>query len=150
MNAETAAEAEAVAPKRQGRPPRAEKTQTERRRRKGGTVDKLAIPEHVKEAHPDMEFRWGRDDGGRMQALTQNDDWDKVPDVDPIHGGRGEAGGAMKLHLLMKPKAFMDEDRAEKLARNKAMLDAEVAKHPDAKTAETTGSETYQVPGNKI
>jgi hypothetical protein len=134
---------------RPGRPKRAEVTQTERRRRKGGTTDKLAIPAAVTEKHPDMEFRWARDDGNRMEQLTKNDDWDKVPDVDPIHGGRGEAGTAMKMHLLMKPKAFMADDRREKDARNRAIVEERLL-HPEAKTAVEQGADMYSVPGNKL
>lgn len=134
---------------RPGRPTRGEVTQTERRRRKGGTIDKLAIPQSVKDAHPDMEFRWARDDGGRIQQLTISDDWDKVPGVDPIHGGKSEAGTAMKLHLLMKPKSFMDQDRAEKLARNEATVKQQLAR-PEAPQAVEQGAELYSVPGNKL
>lgn len=141
--------ADAVETRRPGRPKREEATQTERRRRKGGNTDKLMIPETVKKQHPDMEFRWARDDGGRMQQLTINDDWDKVPGVDPIHGGKGEAGTAMKMHLLMKPKSFMDEDRREKESRNRAIVQDRLT-HPDAKRAVEQGAEMYSVPGNKL
>lgn len=136
-------------PRRPGRPKREEVTKTERRRRAGGTTDKLAIPDSVLKAHPDMEFRWARDEGGRMQQLTVHDDWDKVPAVDPIHGGKGENGQGMKLHLLMKPKAFMEEDRREKQALNEKRVQDRLAV-PDAKTASETGAEYYSVPGNKL
>lgn len=136
-------------PRRPGRPKRAETTQTERRRRKGGTVNNLAIPADVIKRHPDMEFRWARDDGGRMQQLTVSDDWDTVPGVDPIHGGRGEAGTAMKMHLLMKPKAFMAEDRAEKLERINSKVKGQLAR-PEKAQALEQGAEMYSVPGNKI
>ncbi len=138
-----------LATPRQGRPKREETTQTERRRRKGGTAQKLEIPENVRKAHPDMEFRWGRDDGGRLQQLTQSDDWDTVPNVTPIHGGKGSDGRGMNLHLLMKPKAFMEEDRAEKMARIDDTVKAQFAR-PDAARAVEQGAEIYSVPGNKI
>lgn len=138
-----------VAPERQGRPKRAEVTTTERRRRVGGTTHKLAIPESIKQAHPGMEFRWGRDDGGRMDQLTKSDDWDHVPDVEPIHGGRGETGRSLKMHLLMKPVKFMEQDRAEKEARL-VKIEKDQLVHPDAKTATESGAEMYSVPGNKI
>ena len=150
MNTETKAAEETVAPTpRLGRPKREEKTQTERRRRTGGTTHKLAIPQQVIDAHPDMDFRWGRDDGGRMQQLTQSDDWDHVPNVTPLHGGRGDSGTSMKMHLLMKPKKFMAEDRTEKLARIKALEQDQLAR-PDAKTATESGADEYSVPGNKL
>lgn len=135
--------------RRPGRPKRSEVTQTERRRRTGGTTHKLAIPAHIKEQHPDMEFRWARDDGGRMQQLTVSDDWDKVPGVEPLHGGRGESGTAMKMHLLMKPRAFMEQDRAEKLERIDAVTKDQLARPEKAKALEQ-GAEMYSVPGNKI
>lgn len=135
--------------RRPGRPKREEVTGTERRRRKGGTTHALAIPQAVKDKYPDMEFRWGRDDGNRMQQLTVNDDWTAVEGEKPIHGGRGETGGAMNLHLLMKPRKFMAEDMAEKLAKIKAIEQNALAR-PDAKTATERGEEMYSVPGNKI
>lgn len=136
--------------RRPGRPRKEEVTQTERRRRKGGTAtSKLAIPDEVIAANPDMEFRWGSDTEGRMQQLTQNDDWDKVPKVRPIHGGADKAGNSIKQHLLMKPKKFMDEDRAEKMARIKDMEQNTLAK-PTAEQAIAQGAEQYAVAGNKI
>jgi len=138
-----------VATRRPGRPPRAEVTQAERRRRVGGTADKLAIPESIKAAYPDMEFRWGRDDDGRIQQLTQSDDWDIVPGVTEIHGGPARSGGAMKQHLLMKPKAFMAADRAEKMTALKS-LEQDALARPTAERALQQGADMYSVPGNKL
>lgn len=142
-------ENEELVARRPGRPKREEVTNTERRRRKGGPTHKLAIPQAVKDQYPNMEFRWARDDGTRMQQLTVNDDWDAVPNVKPIHGGKGEAGTAMNMHLLMKPKKFMDEDRAEKLATIKQTEQMALSR-PDAKIATEQGLEMYSVPGNKL
>lgn len=136
-------------PKRPGRPKRAETMQRERRRRTGGTTHKLKVPDSVVKAHPDMEFRWGRDDEGRIAQLTQSDDWDKVPDVAPIHAGTGKAGNAMQMYLLMKPKEFMAQDRAEKRAAREAQMQEALAR-PDAKQATEQGAEMYSVPGNKL
>jgi hypothetical protein len=141
---------ETVEARRPGRPKREKVTQTERRRRTGGTIDKLEIPQSVIKAHPDMEFRWARDEAGRMQQLTVHDDWDRVPSIEPIHGGKGEDGRGMKMHLLMKPKAFMEADRREKAARNIQIVKERETQHPDAKTATETGAEMYSVPGNKL
>lgn len=145
MNAEELNES----PRRPGRPKREEVMATERRRRKGAVTHKLAIPDSVKEKHPGMEFRWGRDLGGRMQQLTVSDDWDKVPGVDPIHGGTGEAGLGFKMHLLMKPREFLEADRQEKLDAL-AEREKDALSRPDAKTATAIGAEQYSVPGNKI
>jgi len=135
--------------RRPGRPKREDVTQSERRRRKGGSVEKLAIPNEVKDAHPDMEFRWARDDGGRIYQLTHNDDWDTVPGVAPIHGGKGSDGKGMNLQLLMKPRAFMREDQKEKM-KLLDQRDKEQLGRPDAARAAEQGLEHYSVPGNKI
>ena len=137
------------APRRPGRPKREEVTATERRRRTGAATHKLAIPDAIAKRHPDMEFRWGRDLGARMQQLTQSDDWDKVPDVEPIHGGTGDAGTGYKMHLLMKPKAFLAADRQEKLDVL-ASREKDALSRPDVKTAIALGAETYSAPGNRI
>lgn len=135
--------------RRPGRPKKSEVTETRRRRRKGGTTHKLKIPQEIIAKHPDMEFRWARDEGGRIDQLTKDDDWDSVPNVAPIHGGESRGGQAMNLHLLMKPKKFMAEDRAEKEEALKAMEQSKLSV-PDAKTATETGADMYAVPGNKI
>ena len=135
--------------RRPGRPKREEVTQTERRRRSGGTTSKMDIPLEVRNAHPDMDFRWGRDDEGRIQQLTQNDDWDKVPGVQPMHAGVTAAGQPMQQYMLMKPKRFMAQDQAEKLARIDRTVNAQLAR-PDAVKAAEQGAEIYSVPGNKI
>ena len=132
------------------RPAKAVATQNERRRRKSGpTGARLAISQDVIRKHPDMEFRWGVDDEGRMQQLTQNDDWDKVPGVDTIHAGIGKAGSAIKYHLLMKPKAYIEADRAEKMARLQNAEEAALSK-PEKDQAIASGSGEYSVPGNKL
>lgn len=147
MNATELLEVET--PRRPGRPKRDEVMATERRRRSGAATHKLAIPEVIQKKHPGMEFRWGRDLGARMQQLTQADDWDKVPDVEPIHGGTGEAGLGFKMHLLMKPREYMEADRREKLEALKAKEDQALSR-PNAKTAIEAGLDSYTVPGSKI
>lgn len=140
----------AITEGRSGRPTREEATKTERRRRKaGGITNKLQIPADVLAKHPDKEFYWAKDDEGRMQQLTVNDDWDKVPDVQPIHAGTGAGGHAIKHHLLMKPKAFVEQDRAEKL-RVLDELEQSALARPEAKQAIAQGADMYSVPGNKL
>lgn len=149
QNNPSAVEAQEPVARRPGRPKREEVTETKRRRRKDGTTEKLAIPQDVIDKHPDMEFRWGRDDDARLYQLTKSDDWDNVPGVDPIHGGSKKNGSAMQLHLLMKPKEFMAEDRAKKLD---ALRETEQSKLtlPDLKTATQAGGSQYAVDGNKL
>ncbi len=133
-----------------GRPKKAEVAKTERRRRKGGVKQStLTISKAIKEKHPDMEFRWARDDGGRMEQLTVNDDWDIVPDVKPIHAGINGANKAIDHHLVMKPLEFIKQDNAEKMQRLDDLEKAALA-NPEKATAIAEGSDTYSVPGNKI
>lgn len=84
-----------------------------------------------------------------MQQLTVSDDWDKVPEVTPIHGGKGESGAGMKMHLLMKPRAFLEEDRAERAAANRAHELEQLAR-PEKAQALEQGAEMYSVAGNKL
>lgn len=150
MSAQEAISAEEkTATRRPGRPKRAEVTKTERRRRKGGATHKLKIPDSIKAKYPDMDFRWGLDDEGRIQQLTESDDWDKVPGIDPIHAGTGGSGVAVKQHLLMKPTAFMEADRQEMLEGLESK-ERDALSRPNAKQATDMGAEMYSVPGNKL
>ncbi len=136
-------------PTRSGRPKREEATQTERRRRKGGTQQKLAIPDEYTRKYPEMDFRHAVDDEGRIEQLTQNDDWEKVPGAPTIHAGTGAGGQATKYHLLMKPKKFMAQDRAEREAHRQRIQQQQTA-HPEAQQAIASGSDNYSPPGNQI
>jgi hypothetical protein len=100
---------------------RASEERHERRRRFDGNLDRtfqltLAIPDKARDSHPDHDFRWINDDGNRMYAKTQLDDWDTVPEVDPITVGTDREGRPMKAHLCMKRKDFCAEDQARKMA----------------------------------
>lgn len=146
LGTEVASQSLDETPRRPGRPKRAEVTQQERRRRKtGGTAEKLAIPQSVKDRHPGMHFYWCADDQGKVQRLTTEDDWDVVPGVNDIHAGPGSEGKPIKHILLMKPEEFMTEDRREKLARLREVEDGTRA-NPDKATALQTGASIYQAP----
>jgi len=135
---------------RRGRPPRAETAQQDRRRRKGGaSAGALDIPEAVRAKYPDADFRWALDQEGRIQKLTQNDDWDVVPDFDSRHAGAGKNGNSIRNVLLMKPKNFIEEDRAEKMEslRNR---DQGLLAGPTKEQAVAGGADSYVVPGNKL
>lgn len=143
-------ENESASKARPGRQPRSAEVAQKRRRRKSGQKGlKLAIPPEVREKFPEHEFRWARDDGGRMDELTKQDDWDKVPDVKTVHGGRGIEGKGVQMHLLMKPKEFMEEDRKEKAERVANITKAQLAR-PEKDQAVQQGAEHYSVPGNKL
>ena len=136
-------------PRRPGRPKREEETKTERRRRAGGYVSKLKIPDRIAAQYPDMEFRWVKDEGGRVEQLTVNDDWDAVPDVKPIHAGTGMNGKAVNLLLHMKPKKYMEEDRREQERRREEQLQSTLSR-PESKHAIEQGQAIYSVSGNKL
>ncbi len=103
-----------------GRPPRAEQTQAQRRRRTGmGPERNLKL--HIPEKDPAYEYRWVNDRPGRVHQLTVNDDWDKAPEMQ----GEGNAGlGSVneravdsytgeKAVLLRKSKELYDADKKE-------------------------------------
>lgn len=98
--------------------------QRQRRRRLDGTLDRmlqlrLAVPQEVKDKHPDRDFRWFNDNGNRIHAKTVLDDWDKVDGVEPQLVGTDKEGRPMKAYLCMKPIEFIREDEARKEAERK-------------------------------
>jgi hypothetical protein len=108
------------------REPRAEEERTQRRRRDEGTLDRmnrltLHIPEEVEARYPNHKFRWTNDEGNRMYAKTQLDDWDKVDDVPPIPVGTDPAGKPIYAHLCKKLKSFCEEDMQKREAELKEM-----------------------------
>lgn len=113
------------------RPTRAEKVAEERRKKRGGmnalAGQKLAVPEKFLD-RANFEYRWINDDGGRIQALTEMDDYDLVHDprkegkkdtdgnsslVSKIVG-KNDAGQPVRAYLARKPKHYYQEDQAEK------------------------------------
>lgn len=114
----------------QQRPNRAEEEKGERRRKRGSlqhTGVKLAVPEeHLDRAN--YEYRWINDDGARMAAMTQHDDWDIVHDPSKkvkdnatgegtgisIIVGKREDGRPMRAFLARKRKDFYQDDQREK------------------------------------
>lgn len=103
------------------RPARTDEERQERRRRKAGTLDRMAeltmtVPDEVRAKNPDRDFRWINDTGRRMHAKTVLDDWDRVDGVDPLTVGTDREGKPMKAYLCSKPKSFTAEDMAGKMA----------------------------------
>lgn len=113
---------------------RIEAERKERRRRDDGTLDRinrltLHIPEDVEAKYGEThKFRWTNDEGNRMYAKTQLDDWDKVEGVEPIPVGTDPAGKPILAHLCKKPKGFCEEDlkkaQDEILEMEKGLLQA--------------------------
>jgi hypothetical protein len=111
---------------------RATQEKTERRRQRGSNVLsglKLGVDPKFLDSK-NFEYRWINDNGGRIDQLTRADDWDLVPDPSKkgkpdADGegsmiskvvGRGESGQPMRAYLARKPKAFYEEDQADKRA----------------------------------
>jgi hypothetical protein len=132
-----------------------EVVQQERRRRVPGTLDrgqhlKLAIPEPIREANPGQSFRWMNDEGNKMYFRTVQDDWNKVPGVEPIPVGTDAAGKPILAHLCMKKQEWFDADQKEKVdqtrQRERAIVEAKKADPEDDRPDEVS----YVVPGNSI
>lgn len=137
------------------REPRAEALQQERRRRRDGTLDRmseltLAVPETVKEDHPDHTFRWVNDAGNRMHRMTVRDDWDKVDGVAPIPVGTDKEGKPIYAHLCKKPREFWDEDQRSRMTalkeQERGLLRAAKSDPQDNRSEDVS----YVVPGNTI
>lgn len=99
---------------------RIEQERKARRRRDDGTLDRihrltLHIPDEIQEKYGEThKFRWTNDEGNRMYAKTQLDDWDKVGEVPPIPVGTDVTGKPVYAHLCIKPKEFCEEDARKK------------------------------------
>jgi hypothetical protein len=133
------------------RPARTEEVQVQRRRRQGTGADsgyKLNVPGSLK----DKDFV--NDRPGRVQQLTVQDDWEKVPFVTEQNAGEGTVETRVvdktvgdRAVLLRKPKKFYDSDKLEEQkvldARDEAMRHA-----PPSSPEGLSGPESY-VPGGR-
>jgi hypothetical protein len=104
--------------------------ETQRRRRRSdealSAAKRLPIPPEVQawaDAN-DMHLRWVNDEGNRMYLLTEQDDYNKVENVQPVPVMTGLDGKPIEAHLLAKPKAFMQEDQDRAEAKRKRQEDA--------------------------
>lgn len=118
-------------PTRQARPTRDQEQKRERRRR--GDVDtgmrrRLPVDES-KLDHANFVYRHANDDPARMRDLTENDDYDPVPEAD-VGGatkftvGPGENGQMRGTVLLRKPREFWSEDQSKKNAARDRQMEA--------------------------
>jgi hypothetical protein len=98
-----------------GRPPRQEQEQQRRRRRESLGEDrnlKLHVPSDKKD--PNFEYRFVNDRPGRVQQLTQADDWDVVPSITAEGGNETrvvDKSSGERAVLLRKPKDFYESDK---------------------------------------
>jgi hypothetical protein len=134
---------------------RSEEVALERRRRQPGSLDRmdqltLVVPDEVKEANPDHEFRFVVDNPRRMHGLTVKDDWDKVDGVAAIPDGIDKHGNQINMVLVKKRKEFCEADRREKLlARHEQTKQLERA--PITDPQDTRSADVSYVPaGNSI
>lgn len=112
---------------------RAEETQAERRRRKPGTLDrvanlKLALPDEFAD-DKEHYYVWVNDTGSRVYDCTKSDDYDVVtssrPDAkdnDPCRRpvGTDEGGRPIYAQLLRKKADFVREDERERDVQRRA------------------------------
>lgn len=137
--------------------------QGERRRRKADTLDrlhgrKLNLPPECRD-DPENEYYWANDTDDRIYSLTKEDDYDHVTRSNPESSeeekvrrpvGTKESGEPLYAYLLKKPKAFADEDRAEKLAaidqREQGMIRSPKTAPEDTRSDDVS----YVVKGNSI
>lgn len=104
----------------QAQPARVEAEKAKRRRR-SDTSETRNLKLHVPKDHldPKYSYRFVNDSPGRVQQLTQHDDWEIVPQTDENmptrrHVGRDGATGQGKQAILVrKPKEFFEEDKAK-------------------------------------
>jgi hypothetical protein len=103
------------------RPTRAQAERTQRRRRNGtASTAALDVTDEIKArlAAEGKEGRWINDVGNRMHDKTVNDDWDKVPGVEPVVVGTDKrTGEQIKAYFCAKPSEFLEEDRKARLTQ---------------------------------
>ena len=130
------------------KPTRAEVTHSERRRRKTGSLNRMAQfkldifdPEQL---DPNYVYRWITDDGSRIRQVTKADDYDFVnaseienfnpeDESDSENGervrmlvGKDKHGNAQYQYLLKKRKDFWEEDNAAGMDFRTAQLEGRV------------------------
>ena len=155
------------------KPTRAQMTHNERRRRKVGSLNRMAQfkldifdPEQL---DPNYIYRWITDDGSRIRQVTKADDYDfvnasEIRDFNPqdesdseggerirMLGGKDRHGNAQYQYLLKKRKDFWEEDNAAGQDFREAQLEgrvyeAAVGTHAEEKGAVTDADKFYVPP----
>lgn len=130
---------------RRGRLPRAEENASHRRRRKVGTLNRMAQfkLDCIEPEALDLEnyvYYWGNDETGNLRRMTQQDDYDFVTsdelgesfDADMTDSesrgrvrqivGTHKSGAPLYAYLCKKPRAFWEADNEEMVQRREAMM----------------------------
>lgn len=132
--ADVSAAGETVAPQVVARPTRAEEVTTERRRKRGATVlsgQKLIFDKSLMDEKKYV-YRVINDDGSKLQARTEMDDYELVDDpkkmIKPdgtdlgtkasIIVGKTENGTPMRGYLARKLRSYYEQDQRDKAADN--------------------------------
>ncbi len=138
---------------------RAEAVRTTRRHERGAVVN-TGLRMAVNDAALDKKnyvHRFVNDDPGRIQAMTEGGEWDKVEDPNKViksdSTGEGTnvsvvvgttANGAPKRAVLLrKPKWIHDEDQKAKMADHDKTMAAIKRGKPTTAAAEITGDTGY-------
>jgi hypothetical protein len=136
---------------------RAVEEKTERRRKRGNTQLpglKLSVNEALLD-RKNYVYRWINDNGGRIEDLTVNDDYDLVRDpTKEMKDDNGNEGALVskvvgttdnnqpiRAYLARKPKPYFDADQIEK----RKVLDAQMAdiKRGRPAEAQSMGDNSY-------
>lgn len=135
-----------------GRPPRQEVHAERRKRRSSVHGSRLGVSEDLLDFNQ-YAYRWINDvpGGARIYDMTKNDDWDVMTQDggvlkdDATDGaisvivGSNPDGSPLRAYLCRKPKAFYDEDQAEKAAE----LDEQLAQLKRGNTREGAAQSDY-------
>ncbi len=151
---------------RRGRPPRVQQVAEGRRRRKAGTLDRMAQfkldcidPEAL-----DLKnyvYYWGNDENGNLRNMTQNDDYDFVtedelgtnfdPDMADSESkgrvrmlvGNQKSGAPLYAYLTKKRRSFWEADNAAMVSAREDMMAGRVYR------AEAAINEGIDLPGDE-
>lgn len=160
---------------RRGRPPRAETVAVNRRRRKVGSLNRMAQfkLDCIEPEDLDLEnyvYRWTNDENSRLRQLTQADDYDFVgldeigsgfdkDNTDSESDGRArmlvgtnKGGGPQYAYLLKKRRDFWEADNDAMVAQREDMMAGRVYRaENDDPTGADPGVENVYVPkGNQL
>jgi hypothetical protein len=127
-----------------GRGVRADGVKAERRRRKGGTLNRMAQMklDIFEPSQLDMRnyvYRWVNDEGGRLRMATQADDYDfvKGSEIKGFNAGATDSeggetvrmltgtdknGNAVYSYLVKKPREYFEEDMEQAVTAREDMM----------------------------
>ena len=148
------------------RQPREETHTNERRRRKGGNLNRMVQfkLDFIPPEYLDLDtyvYRWVNDEGGKLRMATRHDDYDHVT-VDELKGfdpegfdteggetirmlvGESKHGGALYAYLLKKRRAFWEADNEEVVRSREDMMAGRVYRAELADDESEIRDENYQ------